>query len=382
MVTANDSRRFIQRSLGILIFSILFFCCTSGLFAAPQQEMPATQQSVVVTDMRGRSVTVPGTVNSIVALEAGSLRLVSYLDAADKIIAVEDAGHGREKSPYDFFSLATYRIAFPGLRELPSIGSAENHEGIIAMAPDLIISSSVDVKLLDQLQKTLNIPVFAVNVDIELYDTDLFYAQLKTLGRILGKEGRAEELISGIQAALKDIEGRTAGSENTKRGYAGGMMFYGPADLLRTTGDYLPFDLTGTENVMSTNPTGNKQPYMTSLEDMIAAAPDYVFIDAANIKLSKSGFTTNRKVLEEQVPAFRNHDVYTTFIYKYYGTNWENQLINVYFVGKTLYPELYEDIDMQQKAEELWDLFFGVPLDYAVVCAQQKANPEQVDWFN
>jgi iron complex transport system substrate-binding protein len=273
-------------------------------------------------------------------------------------------------------------LAFPGFRDLPDIGSAENHEAIIAADPDLIISSTVNVNELDQLEKTLGIPVVAVNVDVELYDTDLFYEQVNMLGRVLGKEERAEELVGGIQAAMADFEQRASEVKNPERAYAGGMMFYGPADLLRTTGDYLPFDLTGAENVMPTNPTGNMQPYMTSLEDLIAAAPDYIFIDAANVRLSESGFRENRNVLEQQVPAFENREVYTTFVYKYYGTNWENQLINVYYAGKIMYPELYDDIRIQQKAEEIWDLFFSVPLNYDDVITQQKTGPDRVDWFS
>ncbi len=366
---------------GILIILALVVG-TAGLFAAPQQEELVRQDSVTVTDMRGRSVTVPGTVDRIIALGAGSLRLVSYLGAVDKVIAVEDAGHGREITDYSFFPLATYRLAEPGLRDLPSIGSGENHEGIIAAAPELIISSVVDVAQLDALQEVLGIPVFAVDVDVELYDTDLFFGQLESLGSILGAEERAGELVSGISAALGDIASRAAEVESPVRAYAGGMMFYGPADLLRTTGDYIPFDLTGTANVMPTNPTGNRQPYMTSLEDLIAAAPEYVFIDAANLFLSKQGFSDNRALLEEQVPAFRDREVYATFVYKYYGTNWENQLINVYAAGKVLYPDLYADISIRDKAEEIWELFFGTPLEYETVVAGQKAGFGQVDWFN
>ena len=382
MIDKSDFRFDFRNYMKVFVFSFLFLCGITRLFAAPQQEISTTRELVTVTDMRGRSVTIPSNVNSIIALGAGSLRLVSYLNATDMVIAVEDAGHGKEKTSYDFFPLATYRMAFPSLRDLPSIGSAENHEGIIAAAPDLIISSDVDVNQLDQLQNTLGIPVFAVNADVELFETDLFYNQIKVLGKILGKEERAEELVSGIQATLTDIEKRALEVKTPKRVYAGGMMFYGPADLLRTTGNYLPFDLTRAKNVMPTNPTGNLQPYMTSLEDLIVASPDYIFIDAANVKLSKSEFEDNQCVLEEQIPAFKNHDVYTTFVYKYYGTNWENQLINVYFVGKVLYPDLYADINIQQKATEIWDLFFGIPLYYATVCDQQKPGPERVSWFN
>ena len=365
-----------------LFFSLLIFGSLTGLSAMAQQEVSTERESFTVTDMRGRSISIPGEINSIIALEAGSLRLISYLDSVDKVIAVEDAGHGREKTAYNFFSLATYRIAFPQLRELPSIGNSKNHEGIIAADPDIIISSTVNAAQLDQLQDVLGIPVFGVNTDVEFFDTDLFNSQLKVLGQVLNREDRAEELIEGINIIMEDLKTRAAKVEIPERTYAGGMMYYGPADLLRTTGDYLPFKLTGTENTMPTNPAGNLQPYMTSLEDLIAAAPDYAFIDAANMNLSKAGFMTNRDVLEEQVPAFADRQVYSTLVYKYYGTNWENQLINVYFTGKVLYPYLFSNISISNKAEEIWDLFFGVSLNYDTVIENQKGGHGLVDWFN
>ena len=355
----------------------------SGLSAmGAREQSPAAEDAFVVTDMRGRAVTIPGRVDAIIALGAGSLRLASYLDAVDMVVAVEDQGHGREKTVHDFFHLATYRMARPELRRLPSIGGEANHEGIIAAAPDIVISSTVDVAQLDQLQAVLGIPVFAIDADVELTDEARFYLQLRTLGAVLGREERAEILIAGIDAVMKDLAARAARTTEQKRAYAGGMMFFGPADILRTTGDYLPFDRAGAKNVMPTNPAGNRQPYMTSVEDVAAAAPDYAFIDAANINLSRSGFMTNRKVLEEQVPAFRNREVYSSLVYKYYGTNWENQVINAYFVGGVLYPDAYKDVSFTRKAEEIWKLFFAVPLDYQSVTDFQRTGPGRVDWFD
>lgn len=363
----------------IVLALIIATLAMTALAAMAQAEV---QSERTVTDMRGRTISIPATVDTIIALDAGSLRLVSYLDATDKVIAVEDDGHGREKSAYEFFALATYRIAYPALRDLPSIGSAANHEGIIAANPDLIISSAVDVAKLDQLQQTLGIPVFGVDVDVELYDEQRFYDQNEILGVVLGKQGRARELNEGIKALLSDVERRKAQVGAPTRAYAGGMMFYGPADLLRTTGDFLPFDFVGATNVMPTNPTGNMQPYMTSLEDLIAASPDYVFIDAANINLSHSGYKANKATLDTLVPAFREGNVHTTFVYKYYGTNWENQLVNVFYVGSVLYPTLYGDFTIGQKAEEIWTLFFNRPLSFDEVCALQNVVPQRVDWFN
>ncbi len=334
-----------------------------------------------MTDMRGRVVSVPTQIDSVVALGANSLRLLTYFDAIDTVVAVEDTGHAREKSVHDFFYLATYRIAHPRLRELPSIGSKENHEAIIAAAPDIVFSSTVDVAALDQLQRTLDIPVFAIDADVEIGNEDRFYAQLRLVGELLGEQTRAARLVSGIQEIMADLDARAARVSEPKRAYAGGMMFYGPADLLRTTGDYAPFHLTKTVNVMPTNPIGNLQPYMTTLEELIRANPDYVFIDAANNVLSMNGYRANRQVLDEQVSAFAAREVYTTLVYKYYGTNWENQIINIYFVGTVLYPDVFSDVSAVAKAEEIWRLFFQVPLAYEDVVALHTPGMGRADWW-
>ena len=354
--------------------------------AAPVSEQvretePTARAPRVMTDMRGRGVTVPAEINGIIALGANSLRLLTYFDSVDKVIAVEDTGPAREKTVHGFFHLATYRIAYPGLRELPSIGSSENHEAIIAAAPDIVFSSTVDVGRLDQLQETLAIPVFAIDADVELNDPERFLDQFRIVGRALGEEARVEELVAGIEGILDDLAARAALVSAQKTAYAGGMMYYGPADLLRTTGDYVPFDDTGTLNVMPTNPAGNRQPYMTEIEELIAADPDYIFIDAANVGLSMDSYRSHRAVLDERVTAFANRDVYTTLVYKYYGTNWENQIINIYYVGTVVHPELFADVVMQEKAEEIWRLFFNVELDYRSVIDVTGAGLGRSDWW-
>lgn len=360
---------------------LVLLTLTSLIWAAQAPgPVPTESQPRTVTDMRGRSVEVPDDIEGIIALNAGSLRLLSYFDSLDKVIAVEDSGHGREKSIHSFFYLATYRIAHPRLQELPSIGDSRSHEQLIAADPGIIFSTSVDIAELDLLQDILDIPVFALDADVELNDPQRFFEQIHLLGSVLQEPERAQQLVSGISELLDDLQGRAGKVEEPRRAYAGGMMFYGPADLLRTSGDYIPFDLTGTVNVMPSNPAGNLQPYMTSIESLIAAGPEYVFVDAANSDLARRGFEEHRDVLFEHVDAFRNNNIHTTLVYKYYGTNWENQLINIYYAGSVMYPELYSDIDIQRQAEEIWELFFQVPMQYSDVMQHQGRGLEAAHW--
>lgn len=349
--------------VAVLAVAVLMLAGLAGLFLLSDDS--EAKGDFVITDMRDREVEIPAEIDGIVALGACSLRLLSYFDSIDKVIGVEDSGgHEREKTQHAFFHLATYRIAHPDLRDLPSIGDRQNTEAIIAANPSIVIASMTDVSVLDQLQSALAIPVVAIDADVEMNNMERFNLQLTMMGKVLGEETRAQELIDGIDSIFQDLDARASLVTEPKTAYAGGMMYFGPANLYRTTGDYLPFDLTGVTNVMPTNPANNKQPYLSDIETLIAEDPQYIFIDAANEGLSKSGYEANKATLNAEVTAFAEEDVYITLVYKYYGTNWENQLINTYFVGMTVYPDLYDDITLKDKAEEIWKLFFQVDLKY------------------
>lgn len=72
-------------------------------------------QTVSVIDMAKRSVSVPATVNRIVALGPGALRLMTYLQATDRVVGVEDLEKGSPAGrPY---ALAHPELARPDLTE-------------------------------------------------------------------------------------------------------------------------------------------------------------------------------------------------------------------------------------------------------------------------
>ena len=48
--------------------------------------------------------------------------------------------------------------------------------------------------------------------------------------------------------------------------------------------------------------------------------------------------------------------------YNAYYTNYEIALINTWFIAKTVYPELFADIDMVEKTNEVTELFLGEAL--------------------
>jgi iron complex transport system substrate-binding protein len=362
----------------VITLFLLLVSLVLPIFGSPVSEI-SSEKGIV--DMRAREVLINKPIERIVATEAGSLRLLSYFNAIDKVVAVENSGNGKEKGDDPFFYLATYRIAHPQLKELPDIGSSSNFEAIIATGADLVISSTVDVAKLNSYQNSLNIPVFAIDADVELNNLELMIKQFLVMGELLNEKQRANQLIEGVKEIIEDLNRRTESVSKIKESYVGGMMYYGPSDLLRTTGDYDSFDLVNVNNVMSSNPIGNKQPYLTELEHLIKTNPKVVFIDTANENLSKKGYLDHKEIYDNHVVAFKTKDVYKTAVYKYYGTNWETPLINAYYVGKILYPEAFKDIDMKEVTQKILKLFYQKEISYEKFVELQNYPFKAVQWF-
>jgi len=59
--------------------------------------------------------------------------------------------------------------------------------------------------------------------------------------------------------------------------------------------------------------------------------------------------------------AAKNGRVYGVLPYNFYNVNYETVLADAYFIGKTLYPERFEDVDPVRKANEIFAFFIGKP---------------------
>jgi len=70
----------------------------------------------------------------------------------------------------------------------------------------------------------------------------------------------------------------------------------------------------------------------------------------------------------------KDDNIYTTMVYKCYGTNWENQLINVYYVASTMNGDAHS-WSFQDKANEILELFYpGTTMTYLDIANGQTGN--------
>jgi iron complex transport system substrate-binding protein len=178
------------------------------------------------------------------------------------------------------------------------------------------------------------------------------------MGTALGREERAEEVLTYINATTADLRNRTADipAADRPRVYIGGVAFNGAHGFLSTDPAYAPFMLLGADNVAAETGPGGQ--VMIDREKLIEWNPDVIFVDEASAALVADDL---RDPVFQSLDAIENGRVYGVMPYNWYANNYDTVLADAYFIGKTLYPERFTDVDPVEKADEIYRLLDGGP---------------------
>jgi len=353
----------ISKSLTLIGLAIVLLV-SIGIAGGCTSQEPA-EGTIEITDMAGRAVSVPQDVDEIVGIEAGALRLITYLDAVDKVVGVEEveksgSPHAVRKEPV----FMTYNLAHPELAKLPSIGPIHGGDAelIVAQHPDVIFWTYAAAGNANNLQKKTGIPV--VVIDYVSPNTEeqraTLYEALRLMGKVLGKEERAEELVRYMEGVIQDLNDRTEDIPEGKRPkvYLGGIGFKGAHGIISTDPAYAPFQFVNAKNVAGDMPLEHAMVShaMVSREKILEWNPEVLFVDEVGSLLVMKDL----KGKEYQVlDAIKNDKIYGVLPFNFYATNYTTVLADAYYIGEILYPEKFNDIDAEKKADEIYKKFLG-----------------------
>ncbi len=326
--------------------------------------------TVTVIDALGRSVTIPQSVKHVLCSGSGCLRLLTYLKAQDRIVAVDDME--KRKTPVD---PRPYALANPQFKDYPMFGEfrgQDNPELILALdpAPQVIFKTFIGMGTdPSELQQKIGIPVVALSYgNLGAYREDL-YRSLRIMGSVLEKTDRAEAVIGYLNQLIVDLKNRTASVSREQKVscYVGGIAFKGPHGFLSTEPTYPPFTLIQAENIAyDPDQTYSPQAYaQISKERLIASDPDVIFLDLSSLA-SSPGFSSLEELASDpayrQLSAVRKGRVYGVMPYNSYAQNFGATLANAYFAGKILYPDRFSDIDPANQADQIFQFLVGAPV--------------------
>jgi len=332
---------------------------------------PSHASSRTVIDSRGKKVELPADNEKVICSGSGCLRLLTYLEAHDRVVAVDDIESRRRK-----FDARPYAMANPQFKTMPIFGQfrgRDNPELIMTLEPqpDLIFktyASSMGYDP-DELQQKTGIPVVVLNYGDLDKRRPQFYDSLRIMGKALGKEERAEEVINFFEATIGDLHQRTHAIADKDRPsvYVGGVAFKGPHGYSSTEPSYPPFTFVNANNPAYSKGMKGKdlRHSNVSKEVIITWNPDWLFLDLSTIQLGdKAGglYELKNDPPYQTMTAVQEGKVYGLLPYNWYTKNYGSILANAYFIGKLLYPEQFADVDPAEKADEIYTFLVGKPV--------------------
>lgn len=344
----------------IIIILILVILVALGLathmFLSPSNVQ--TEGSKNITDMAGRSVTIPGSVNNIVATSP-PMTTVLYMIAPDKLKAVNFQWTDDELK-YVPSQYANYPVVGGWY------GSQDgSYEEFIASEPDIVIESideSGDGNLAtvnERQQKFGSIPVVAVNdtTNVEKVDSSITF-----MGEIIGAQDKAKQLTDFNDKYVNMVHDRASKLSDSDRKtvyYAQGDDGLQTSPSHSTHGQLI--DLVGGKNVADSASQGNTTSgIQVSIEQVISWNPDIIITNDQEFYdhvYSDPNWAS--------INAVKNKEVYVSpqSPFKWFDRPvGANMIIGVPWTAKIIYPDDYKDIDMVSATKEFYSNFYHFDL--------------------
>lgn len=322
---------------------------------------------ITVTDGLGREVTVPFNPEYVICSGPGCLRLLVYMQEQNRVVAVDDM-EGRRP----VFDARPYALANKWLGELPVFGEFRGHDN-----PELILTLDPQPQVIfktfplvgmdpSELQEKTGIPVVVLEYGVLDSDPAELRRSLRTMGAVMGRSERAEEVIHFLDETMADLEARTADIAIADRRscYVGGIAYRGPHGFQSTEPAYPPFMLVGAANVALPVDSENDPAEHADMakEQILAWDPEVAFIDASTMETDPSAsalYQLRTDPVYNSLSAVQSGELYCLLPYNWYTVNFGSILADSYFIGKVLYPDRFTDVDPEVKADEIYRFLVG-----------------------
>ncbi|MCK5099823.1 MAG: ABC transporter substrate-binding protein [Desulfobacteraceae bacterium] len=324
----------------VIIFLLSLFCIAGCEFIKEP-----THETIIVKDQLGRKVEVPKQIERIAAFRHFGGKIVHALQKQHLLI---------EKSIYGSEAAALSKIdkEFAALPDLLA-GHSYNFEGIVALRPQIVFMYATSDRT--ELEQFENVGIPVVFVKGETIE-DSFEA-VKLMSKVFNCEERGKKYIKACRDILDLVENRLKNhvSQPAK------VMFAGPKNIYSVaTGNMLQsevIEFSGGVNVAKTVEGFWAQ---VSPEQIAKWNPDVIFLGTYKglETYGKNEILNNPHV--QTINAVKNSQIY---IFPSNVGWWDypapNCVLGVVWSAKTLYPELFSDIDITAIANQFYKDFVG-----------------------
>ena len=316
------------------------------------------EKKLTLVDQLDRTVTINKPVERVVSLSQNAIRTIVALGEVDILVGVPLTGCGLKQ--YEWLLAGK---AYPQLKELPDVGSEYydiNMELTLTLKPDVIFTGVPGVA--NAVQEQTGVPVVGTVTD-ESFDADAKNFEIfRLIGKVIGKENAAEELISYANEELDkviEVTSEIPDSEKPKV-YLAMWTCFGNG-ILKTPIHYDPVDIAGGMNVAKGSGFGGYSAEV-SKEQIIAWNPDIIILGQV-LRHRMPDSVSIVDILSDpdlqSINAVKNHKVYYT---KGFACGWDpaTGLTETFYFAKLFHPEKFMVLDVEKEGNEIFKRFYGV----------------------
>lgn len=366
-------------AIALIISMISVFLVGCG-----QKQTAEQGNKITVTDVAGREVKLKVPVNKVILQYSGSGGGFNTMVALEgKNVCQKIAGWdmGLKENRYDTYE--KFSEAIPEIKNIPDIGNIDknnfNVEKVISLKPDaLILPMDTLKKSTDVVKKLEQAGIPTVFIDYHKEVLENHTKSVLLLGKILGKEKRAQELADFYKEQVTKVYSRLEKIQKPKPTVYMETGSEGPGTYGNTYGNYMWGALI--EQCGGINATKDKiQTYgKINPEFLLKANPDIIVMTGAywpkNPESLRLGYLANKedskKLLVnftkrtgwETLNAVKNKNVYAIN----HATSREiHDFVAIQYLAKVFYPEEFKDLDPEKSYKEFHEKF--LPVEYTGV---------------
>lgn len=375
------------------VIAALALMALSSWMALASEPARAPQTPTTVTDITGREVTVNVPVKRMLLGEGRQLYLIASLEPQDPLARI--VAWRNDLIEADPATYGQYLEAFPGLATLPAFPGQENGlidiESTIVQKPDVVLlnlearRANEDAQYIEKLA-ALKIPV--LYIDFRHYPLKNTEPTIRLLGKIMGREARAEEIITFRHQAMAQVTDVIAREKPTQPkvfierigGYSEDCCLSFGAENFGKYVELAAGHNIGSDFLPST--FGQLNP-----EQVVVSNPEHVVVTSANWQAYVPGGHwiplgpgADPEEMRKKLEWFTTRDAYTGIAalktrnfhgiwHQFYNSPYE--FFAVQQLAKWFHPDLFADLDPDATFAEYHRRFLPIPYKpgYAVSLA-------------
>ncbi|THF47543.1 ABC transporter substrate-binding protein [Allorhizobium terrae] len=340
-------------------------------------------EKVKIKDITGREVEVSVPVERVILGEGRQIYFTAALDTEQPFKRIVGWRDDFQKADLDGYNI--YLKKFPEMGKIPTFGGMKDGtfdiEQAVTLKPDVIIMN-IDAKSATEesgyIEKLAKVGIPLVYVDFREKAMENTDPSMRLIGKLFGKEKRAEEFVQFHDAQIKRVTDKLASVKDLKKPVvfverAGGYsddccMSFGNENFGKMV------DIAGGKNMADgiiPGTFGTVNP-----EQIIASNPDQVIVTGANWEMYVPGGKwvgvgpgADKAVAEKKladlmkrpgftdIKAVKEGNVHAIW-HQFYNNPY--QFVAIQQMAKWLHPDLFKDLDPEATFKELHDRFLPV----------------------